>query len=353
MKRNQITHRMAIALFGTTMALSSLPAAAEEMKRRALEAYPDHIAEKLKQRRLELDAIAPQLVVVKPALRWLPDQTVTVAFKSGDTDLHRRIEAAALEWTKHANIKLDFGFDKQSQTYRSYSSGDDDYAADIRIMFDGDTYWSAVGNDSVNSEIYPAWDASMNLGAIDSLNAEQFQGTVLHEFGHALGAEHEHQNPKDGCDDEWRWDDDAGYVSTTDSNGNLIEDLYYRYPGIYTYMSGAPDYWPRSKVDYNLRQLADAQAYDAGPFDKYSIMKYWFPAEFFYAGENSRCYTENLAYELSSQDKAQIAAIYPRDSGLIAELKKKRTQTAKDLEILQTSHPASLSLKRSIELLSR
>jgi len=40
----------------------------------------------------------------------------------------------------------------------------------------------------------------MNLGVVDEAH---IRGTVLHEFGHALGLVHEHQRPKDQQPFEW------------------------------------------------------------------------------------------------------------------------------------------------------
>jgi hypothetical protein len=87
-----------------------------------------------------------------------------------------------------------------------WSTSDQNYAADIRIGFinQGDYAgnWSAVGTDSRDSTVEGGApnQGSMNFGGFDQQLPVDWAGTVLHEFGHALGFEHEHQSPSGGCD---------------------------------------------------------------------------------------------------------------------------------------------------------
>ena len=213
-------------------AIFSLSIAAEG-ERRAIEGYPDIIADRLQQRALEIaklpdqtGAASPKFIVVKDARRWVPGSTVTVAFEggSGDTTLRKTVEEAARVWTQYANLKFDF-HDPKTSAYREFTTNDNQYVGDIRISFRTggvwEGYWWAIGNDSKTDRFYKPWEPSINLGGIEREKYEELVAIVLHEFGHALGAEHEHQHPGSGCNDEWRWDDDAGYVSTTDAEGIL------------------------------------------------------------------------------------------------------------------------------------
>jgi hypothetical protein len=333
-------------------------------ERQAIEAYPDIIRDRLQSRARALEKLPEKfndvrvkLVAEKEAYRWLRGETVTVAFEAGqgEAGFRKTIEEAALEWTKYANIKFDFR-EAGTNAFREFSENDNKYAASIRISFRRDGgwggYWSAVGTASINDRYYKPWEPSMNLGGLDSKSRDYIVGTVLHEFGHALGAHHEHQHPGSGCDGEWRWDDDAGYVSTTDADGYLIEDQYNRWPGIYTIMSGAPDYWSRAKVDANLRQLKDSGAYEAGEFDRLSIMKYFYWPSFYKQGKDSPCYADETN-SLSEGDKRQIATLYPADARLAARMTKQEADVLAALKGLRASFPSNEALEAAIRSLER
>lgn len=128
----------------------------------------------------------------------------------------------------------------------------------------------------------------MNFDSFDDSLPAYWEGTVHHEFGHALGFEHEHQSPVTRCD--FRFYDDKGYVKTKDSFGWYTKDKTDRYPGLYTYLGGKANYWSKSKVDFNLRKIPTTSAFLIGPFDKLSIMKYYYDAFMFKLGDKSPCF---------------------------------------------------------------
>src|SRR5262249_865451 len=86
-------------------------------------------------------------------------------------------------------------------------------------------------------------------------------------------------------------------------------------PGIYTVLGGPPNNWPKQKVDFNLQQLPESHAYDVSPFDKDSIMKYYFPAWMFVSGEASHCFSVGENLQLSLRDVEGIKRAYPSDQG--------------------------------------
>lgn len=63
--------------------------------------------------------------------------------------------------------------------------------------------------------------ASMNLQEFDETLPDDWQAIVLHEFGHVLSFEHKHQNPNSSCEQEYRWDDEPGYVPTKDTRADI------------------------------------------------------------------------------------------------------------------------------------
>jgi hypothetical protein len=305
-------------------AIAQAPAA-YEIEHRTLERTPDrfHAKRRLKRDKT-LDAlkrnptpidVSPFLVVVEDK-KWKPGGTVTVAFKGGDAELHEKIAGVATEWSPHANIKFDFGRDPATGKYRSWRRSDKTYKADIRIAFRDPEggYWSLLGTESRDPEVAPPGDASMNLEDFDKELPADWRGTVRHEFGHALGLEHEHQSPAGGCDDEYRWKDDPGYKPTRNENDEFIVDSKGRYPGLYRSLGGPPNEWTKKDVDAQMRQLTNSSAYKFGPFDKNSIMKYAFDAWMFKKGKASPCYSEGDNETLSTEDKARVAKFYGKDA---------------------------------------
>lgn len=251
---------------------------------------------------------------------WAPGQTVRVAFLGGTTQLHQDLADATKQITESCNIKLDFGLNPTTGKYRTWTTADTVHSAEIRVAFDQKGYFSLLGTDSSNTSIGAVGQAvggranqrSLNLGGFDVVRPSTWQKTTRHEFLHALAFNHEHQSPMGGCDSQFRWDDDAGYQFTQDSNGQYITDPNGKRPGIYTYLSGAPNNWSRSKVDHNLRQAHPGSG-TAGTFDRESIMLYRFPA-LFYVSTPNPCAPLGSGDSLSTGDIAGLTHLYPHDN---------------------------------------
>ncbi|MBX3012119.1 MAG: hypothetical protein KF832_11465 [Caldilineaceae bacterium] len=194
---------------------------------------------------------------------WKPGRTLRVRFLDGDPAVQRRIEPFVQEWSKYANIQFAFGNDPN---------------AEIRISFRQTGSWSYIGTDALS---IPQNQPTMNFGWLTaSTPNDEYSRVVVHEFGHALGCLHEHQNPATNIP----WDKAA----------------------VYDYYGGPPNNWTREQVDINLftRYSADITQFSA--FDRASIMLYPIPNEFtigdFEVGWNQ---------VLSATDKAYIATLYP------------------------------------------
>jgi hypothetical protein len=318
--------------------------------RGVIEAYPSRIQARLELRLRTLKGLTSPInghapkAILNLSKRWSTGRTLKVAFRGGDSALHQRIADAANEWTNYANLTLDFGRDPTTGAYRTWNTTDTDFAAEIRVSFDQSGYYSLVGNDSINRSVAKPSEESLNLEGFDQQLPSDWKAVAQHEFGHAIGFEHEHQSPIAPCD--FRFDDDPGYVPATDSFGQFIPDSQNRRPGLYTVLGGPPNNWPQAVVDFNLKQLPDSHAYEVGPFDKDSIMKYFFPDWMFSSGTHSACYTpaENLV--ISAGDKAGAAKVYPRASEQMKAMADLRT---KALEAVNKVETLSAGTKRLIE----
>lgn len=258
------------------------------------EGYPDEVLARIEARdRLRksntpsyIDDIAVELVFED--LKLWQSGVLSVSFKGGTAQLHKAIADVASEWCTVANIQFDFG---QNGIYRRWQPGDNSH---IRVGFEYNGYWSLVGTDSRDITIAEPGEITLNLSGFDIQLPNSWKGTVLHEFGHALGFQHEHQSPYLTCDFDW-------------------EKLYDE-------LAKSPNYWSRAKVDHNLKQLPGG-GLTYGPHDRHSIMHYAFPDWMFKQGASSPCYTSRNE-TLSPEDRRMAARAYPADTKtqeLIAE----------------------------------
>lgn len=204
---------------------------------------------------------------------WQNGRTLRVRFLDGPAAVQEKVRAIATEWEDVVNLRLQF-----------VSSG----AAEIRISFAEQGFsWSTVGTDALT---VPRAEPTMNFGWLEpATELIEYQRVVRHEFGHALGMIHEHQNP--------------------DAAGKIPWDK----PKVYAYY--ARQGWSRADVDANLFDVYDVDTTNSSAFDPTSIMEYAIPEELtvgpYSVGWNS---------ELSPQDVAFMAAQYPADGTGTVEL---------------------------------
>ena len=160
---------------------------------------------------------------------WINGSTLQVRFMGGTSAQHDLVKEQAGWWVEHANLQFTFN---------------DAPNAEIRIAFDpNDGAWSYVGTDA--REI-PLNAPTMNLGFTDS-------GTPAHEFGHAIGLQHEHQNPDGGIE----WNE----------------------PVVLQALSGPPNNWSPEQIQHNVLKKYSVDQINGTEFDPDSIMLYFFPVE--------------------------------------------------------------------------
>lgn len=157
--------------------------------------------------------------------------------------------------------------------------------AEVRIGYstaDGSSA-SMVGRDVLSvpltepTTVY-GWDLTTPYG----------RGTALHELGHVLGMEHEHQNPFAGI----KWHDEA----------------------VYQALGGPPNNWSRQTTYRNILEKLDPQQVHGSQWDPESIMEYEFEPGLI--DEPQKYDVEGLVPPgvLSASDKAWAVKWYPGDA---------------------------------------
>jgi Matrixin len=200
--------------------------------------------------------------------KWPNASTLKCRFLDGSPKQRKKVQDKAHMWEEFANVKFKFVKTSDEQ---------------IRISFQADPgSWSALGTDALVRAYFPKHQPTMNFGWLrDDSPDEETERVVVHEFGHALGAIHEHQSPRSAL------------------NWNTAE--------VYRYFSGPPNFWSKEDIDFNVLQRYSREQANASKFDRKSIMLYAFPAAMFTDGKGTE---QNN--RLSAADKKFIAQMYPR-----------------------------------------
>jgi len=220
------------------------------------------------------DAPRPTLrMAVDTANEWAPGRTIRVRFLDGERAVHERVEAYALQWTEHANIRFDLGTDPD---------------AEIRVSFRSGGSWSEVGTDALD---IPRDEPTLNLGWLTADSADdEVARVVLHEFGHVLGCVHEHQNPAIAIP----WDK----------------------PAVFRYYGGWPNFWSADDVERNLFATYSRSRTQFTKFDPASIMVYAIPEQ-----HTIGDFSVDFNSVLSRTDIDFIGVVYPAREPPIVDLK--------------------------------
>jgi hypothetical protein len=203
-------------------------------------------------------------MVFNPPFKWKKKELKVYFTDIEDLDLMEKTLNIANRWSTEAGAKIKFVLTASITE------------SDIRIAFkDKNGYQSVIGNEADLIEYASA--TTMSLQNLNSTPDAEFNRVVLHEFGHAIGLEHELQSP----------------------NAHIVWDtaaVYKFYRETYS--------WDSAKVNFNV--FGKINTAEATVFDPQSIMIYAVPA--FLVKNNIEIPWPD---KLSALDKKTIKKYYP------------------------------------------
>ena len=198
---------------------------------------------------------------------WPAGRTICIHFLNGTVAQRQFVERIASLWLPHINLSFLWNVARVD--------------SDVRVRFRKGGSWSYLGTDNLSVD---KASATMNFGWLpDNPGSAGDRGLVLHEFGHMLGFEHEHQSPRN----KLTWITDA-----------VVADL-----------AAPPNEWSMKQIERNVlfRYSADdANVLSTDSFDAQSVMTYSFPPEWNEEGVRLR-----VRNSLSSADKRFARQLYP------------------------------------------
>lgn len=217
---------------------------------------------------------APSYLAAISGNKWQPGRTLRCCFIGQvDPTVSAKIIAYAKQWETWANLKIQFVTDPLE--------------SEIRISVSPGGSWSYIGTSCLAiSKSSP----TMNFGWLKPTSSEEeYSRVVLHEFGHALGCIHEHQNP--------------------------VVQIPWDVNAVYKYYMGSPNYWSKAQVDNNIFSKYSSGMTQFSNWDSKSIMHYAIPKEL--TGGQLEIPWNTV---LSEIDKSFIGQIYPGVDPSKAEL---------------------------------
>jgi serralysin len=200
------------------------------------------------------------------ANQWPKGSTIRIGFMDGTSAQQALVKKFAEGWIASGLGNLNFSWSPVN-------------TADIRISFAYSGSWSVIGTSCKN---VPKNQPTMNFGWLSpGVTDTEAQRVILHEFGHALGLIHEHQNP--------------------------LGSIAWNKPAVYHDLSGPPNNWNKATIDHNMFEAYPPNEIDGTKIDKTSIMMYPIPASWVTDPNQA----VGLNSQLSAVDKTFIKKAYP------------------------------------------
>ncbi len=193
---------------------------------------------------------------------WKAGKKIKILFKEGTYEQMTKVEEIASQWLEYANLRFEF-----------YAPGElSHFRADIKVTIGKEVCkglnHSVVGTDS-DSIMYKSTMCISNTDA----------NTILHEFGHAIGLNHEHLHPE--------------FVKKVDDK--IVENCIKEQG------------WSKAKCEKNYKGIGKTGVTHTA-YDRNSIMHYSFSPETLKIGSGVSAGGLPI---LSVSDRFQISRIYP------------------------------------------
>jgi len=218
--------------------------------------------------------------VISRLLLWTPGQRLRACFFDGTREEKNIVVSAIgkLLDGNGINIGIEFGTGPDFQTCSGVGE-------ELRVSFSNGCCSGFIGRTSLAPDVKNG--PSIKLQGISHYSPEIAQQTVMHEFMHGLGLNHEHQSPSSPC--------------------KFKKDEILAAYG-----------WKDKDYEINLKQLEQSsRSYIWSSYDPTSIMKYYFDSSYLVDGENSKCFSKDNLLP-SKRDYQGLLLAYPQKNAQVS-----------------------------------